>query len=101
MKLKRGDKVKVVAGKDKGREGTIEKIFPKKMKVLVSGVNVYKKHSRARGQGQTGGIIDIVFPLPSSAVALICPKCGSQTRVGFQITKGEKLRICKKCKEVI
>jgi len=101
MKLKKGDKVKVLRGRDKGREGKIERIFPKEKKILVSGINIYKKHSRPRKEGQTGGIIDIVVPLPLSSVALVCPKCGKPTRIGFKILNEGKVRICKKCQEVI
>ena len=100
IKLKIGDTVKVLAGKDKGREGKIEKIFPKKEKVLVPGVNIYKKHVKG-AQGQKGGIYDIPRPLPFSKVSLICPKCKKNTRVGFNVLKDEKVRICKKCKKEI
>lgn len=103
-KLKKGDKVKIMAGKDKGREGTVEKVFPKEGKVLVSGINIYKKHSRGQGkEGKgAGGIIDIVLPLSQASVALLCPKCGKPTRIGFQIlTNAGKVRVCRKCKEVI
>lgn len=101
MKLRRGDKVKVVSGKDKGRTGKIEKVFPKKNKVLVAGVNVYKRHLKPRGEKKPGGIVDIVKPLAVANVALICPKCGQITRVGHQLTQTEKIRICKKCQKPI
>jgi len=102
MKLKKQDKVKVMVGKDKGREGVIEKIFPKIRKILVSGVNISKKHSRGKGGGKgSGGIIDITSPLPISNVALICPKCGKTTGIGSQKTPEGKKRICKKCKSEI
>lgn len=98
IKLKIGDTVKILAGKDKGREGKIERIFPKKEKVLVPGVNIYKKHVKG-AQGQKGGIYDIPRPLPYSKVSLICPKCKKNTRVGFKVLKDEKVRMCKKCKK--
>jgi len=102
MKLKKGDRIIVIAGKDKGRKGKVEKILPKLNKVLIPGINVYKKHLKPRGEGQPGGIIDVVKPLPLSNVALLCPKCGKQTRVGYQLDKkGEKNRICRKCQTVI
>ncbi len=102
LKIKKGDKVRVVSGKDKGRESTVEKVFPKDGKVLVNGVNIYKKHARAGKGGKKGGIIDIVKPLPISAVAPLCPKCGKPTRFGFKLTEGhEKIRICRKCKEAV
>lgn len=99
MKLRKGDTVKIVAGKDRGKQGKIEKVFPKLGKVLIPGINIYKKHVKPRGEGKPGGIIDLVKPLPVTNVALLCPKCGKPTRIGFQIDKsGEKHRICRKCK---
>lgn len=101
MKLKKGDTVKIIAGKDRGKQGKIDKTFPKLGKVLIPGVNMYKKHVRPQGEGKPGGIVDSVRPLPVANVALLCPKCGQQTRAGFQVSKTEKHRICKKCKEAI
>lgn len=101
MKLKKGDEVIVTAGKDKGKKGKIEKVFPRQNKVLVGGVNIYKRHTKPRGQGRPGGIIDIVKPLPVANVALICPKCGQRTRVGYRLKQEEKKRFCKKCQEII
>ncbi len=100
FKLKVGDTVKVVLGKDKGREGKIEKIFPKRSKVLIPGVNIYKKHVKG-SQGQKGGIYDVPRTLDFAKVMLVCPKCKKTTRVGFKIVEGKKLRICKKCKKKI
>ncbi len=100
MKFKIGDNVKITAGKDKGRDGKIEKVFPKSFMVLVPGVNLYKKHVKGF-QGQKGGIYDIPRPLNLGKIALICPKCKKTTRIGFS-TKGEKkARICKKCNKEI
>lgn len=104
MKLKKGDKVKIMVGKDKGRVGQIEKTFPGLNKVQIPGINMYKKHSRGtqgRNGQKAGGIIDIIRPLPASNVSLICPKCGKITRIGYQVLKDEKKRICRKCKEII
>lgn len=101
MKLKKGDQIKVVMGKDRGRKGKITKIIPKAQKVLVAGINTFKKHLKPQGEKKPGGIIDVVKPLPTSNVALICPKCGKITRIGYQIVKESKLRICKKCKAAI
>lgn len=96
LKLKKGDMVKILSGKDKGRDGKIEKIFPKKMTLVVEGVNMYKKHVKGV-QGQKGGIYDIPRPLPFSKVMLICPKCKKPARVGFRLSGKEKTRFCKKC----
>ena len=100
LKFKIGDTVKITAGKDKGREGKIEKTIPSKNAVIVPGVNLYKKHVKG-SQGQKGGIYDIPRPLNMAKVALICPLCKKPTRVGIRIVKNEKVRICKKCKKEI
>lgn len=98
MKLRKGDTVKVVKGKDKGRTGKIEKILPGIGKILIPGVNVYKKHAKPRSEKERGGVIEVVKPLPVANVALVCPKCSQQTRIGYQVDKsGEKHRICRKC----
>ncbi len=100
LKLKVGDTVTITIGKDKGREGKVEKIFPKQSKVLIPGVNIYKKHVKGR-QGKKGGIYDIPRPLDFAKIALICPKCKKATRVGFKIVEKNKSRVCKKCNKEI
>jgi len=101
MKLKKGDEIIVIAGKDKGRKGKIEKVFSKERKVLVPGINLVKKHLKPRKEGEKGGIVEIAKPLDISKVALVCPKCSKPTRVGYLITKDSKERICKKCRQTI
>lgn len=101
MKLKKNDIVTVVKGKDKGKTEKIERVFSKENKVLVTGVNQYKKHLKARGQGKPSEITTITKPIPVSNVALVCPKCKKLTRIGYLIEKGKKVRICKKCKKEI
>lgn len=96
LKFRVGDKIKVTLGKDKGRDGKIEKIFPKKKTVLVPDLNIYKKHVKG-SSGQKGGIYEVPRSLPFNKIALICPKCKKATRVGFSIVNDEKKRICKKC----
>jgi len=96
LKFKVGDKVKITAGKDKGREGIIEEILLKEGKVLVPGINIYKKHIKS-SPGQKGGIYEIPRPLDFSKVAVICPKCNKAVRVGFKFVGEEKVRICRKC----
>lgn len=100
FKFKIGDQVKITAGKDKGKEGEIEKVFPGSFRVLIPGVNLYKKHVKGF-QGQKGGIYDIPRPLPVANVALICPKCKKLTRVGFKMAGKEKVRVCRKCRREI
>jgi len=98
MKIKKGDKVKVIYGKEKGKESVVEKAFPQLNSVVVSGVNVVKKHLKRKGQNK-GGIVEVTKVIPVSRVQLICPKCSKSTRVGFFVSAGKKLRQCKKCKE--
>lgn len=101
MKLIKGDNVKVLIGKDRGREGSILKVSPKTSTIIVKGLNMFKKHIKAT-QNQKGGIVEKERELLASKVALICPSCKKITRVGLQIDKeGNKYRICKKCKALI
>lgn len=100
LKLKVGDKVKILSGKDRGREGKIEKIYPKDGTVLVPEVNIYKKHIKGT-QGQKAGIYDIPRPITFAKVGLVCPKCKKVTRVGFKIYGKEKVRVCRKCNKQI
>jgi len=101
MKLKKGDEVKIIRGKDKGKTGKIEKIFPKAKKVVVPGANLYKRHLKARSQSQPSEIVTLTKPMSLANVILICPKCHLSARVGFEIKGKEKVRICKKCQQVI
>lgn len=101
MKLKKGDNVLVTIGKDRGKKGKIERIFPKKNQVTVAGLNIYKRHLKAQGEGKPGGIIDITKPLGVAKVALICPKCNQPTRIGYKVLKDEKVRICRKCEQPV
>ena len=99
MKIKKGDLVKVTAGKDKGREGKVEGAWIDK--ILVPGVNQYKKHVKPQGEGRPGEIVTLPRPLPVGNVALVCPKCKQQTRVGYKFINDVKARICRKCKNEI
>lgn len=101
MKIRKGDEVKVVSGKDKGKVGKVEKALEKDSKVLVTGVNLYKKHVKSRTQKQQSDIVTISKPLPLANVILICPNCRKETRVGYKTISGEKFRVCKKCKKKI
>ena len=101
MKLKKGDKIKVMVGKDKGRDGLIERVYVRSGKILVAGVNLYKKHVKKSEKMPQGGRIDVPRPLDVSKVALICPKCGKATRVRYSIGTEKKQRMCVKCKNII
>ena len=97
MKLRKGDTVKVLSGNDKGKTGEVLEVIPKTEKIIVKGVNIRKKSVKPRRQGEQGGIIPSEASIHSSKVALVCPKCGKVTRVGYSVEKDEKVRVCKKC----
>jgi large subunit ribosomal protein L24 len=98
VKIKKGDRVKVIAGKDVGKDGVIMRVLPDKDKVIVEGVNIAKKHQRQTRATMQGGIIDKDMPIHASNVALICGSCGA-TRLGYRFDDaGNKIRICRKCK---
>ena len=96
MKIKKGDKVKILLGKDRGKEGKVEFVRGKDMKVFVGGANLYKRHVRKMG-GVEGGITDIPKPLDVSNVGLICPNCNKLTRIGYKMDGKTKMRMCRKC----
>ena len=97
MKLRKGDRVRVLTGKDRGDEGEIMRVLPKENRVIVEGVNVAKKHQRALRATMQAGIIDKDMPMPASNVAILCPTDGP-TRIGYRFDdRGEKVRICRKC----
>ena len=96
LKIKKGDRVVVLSGKDKGKEGVVQKAMPTEGKVVVEGVNTAKRHRKARTATETGGIIDIDKPIDASNVAVISPSDGKATRVGYKLEGGKKIRVCKR-----
>lgn len=97
MKIRKGDKIKIIAGKDKGREGKVEKVYLKSNRVLIPNINIYKRHVKKNEKMPQGGIVDVPRPVDVSKVMLICLKCGKITRVGYKMEKNKKVRVCKKC----
>jgi large subunit ribosomal protein L24 len=105
MKIKKGDKVNILAGKDKGKEGKVLQIFADKNKASIDGLNLLIKHLRPNKQGEKGQRIEFPAPLSISNLGLICPQCGKITRVGYKLTEEtvegkktkKKERVCKKC----
>ena len=97
MNIKKDDKVIVLSGKDKGKQGKILIADPKAGKVVVAGVNVATKHKKPQKQGEDGGIIKIETPIYACKVQLVCPKCGKPTRVAHKIDGDKKVRVCKHC----
>lgn len=97
IKLKKGDRVRVLTGKDRGKEGVIMKVIPTQNKVIVEGVNIAKKHQKAKSATSQGGIIDKDMPLPVANVAVLSPTDGRPTRVGYKVLEdGSKIRVCRR-----
>jgi large subunit ribosomal protein L24 len=102
MKIKKDDNVLVIAGKDRGKKGKIRKALPREDRIVVEGINMIKKHSRAKGQARQAGIIEREAPLHASDVMLVCNKCNHPVRIGYRILDdGKKVRVCRSCHEVI
>ena len=101
MHVKRGDTVRVISGKDKGKEGKVVTAIPEAGKVIVEGVAFVKKHQKARMQGQESGIIHMEAAIDASNVLRVCPSCNKAVRTGIKVLEdGSKVRYCKKCQEV-
>ena len=101
MKIKQGDTVKMLYGKDSGRQGTVVAADSKKDRVVVEGLNMYKKHIKGDGRTRVSEIISISKSVPISKVMLVCPECGKPTRVGYKGEGKKKVRICKKCGKAV
>ena len=97
MKIKKGDTILVIAGKDKGRKARVIKALPRENKIIGEGINIKKKHIKPKREGEKGQVIEMPAPFDASNVKIICPKCGKPTRVGYRIEGKRKYRVCKKC----
>ena len=98
MKIRKGDRVVVLTGKERGKDGTVTFAFPAEGRVIVDGVNIAKKHQKPTRSTQQGGIIDKEMPIPVANVAIVCGSCGRPTRVGHRFDPdGTKVRVCRKC----
>ena len=97
MRIKKGDTVLVLSGNDKGKTGEVLEVMPKTGKIIVKGVNIRKKHVKPRKQGDEGGIIPVECSIFSAKVNVVCPKCNKPTKIGYEMDKDKKVRVCKKC----
>ncbi|MBM3173874.1 MAG: 50S ribosomal protein L24 [Chloroflexi bacterium] len=102
MKIRKNDTVLVIAGKDNGKKGKVRRVIPKKDSGVVEGVNMVKRHARARGAARQAGIIELEAPISMSNVMLVCNKCSKPVRIGFRVLDdGRRGRFCRSCNELI
>jgi len=102
MKIRKGDSVIIIAGKDRGKKGKVRRVLPKEGRLVVEGLNMVKRHSRTHAGARQAGIIELAAPLHASNVMLVCDKCSKPTRIGFRLLDtGQKVRFCRSCQEVI
>ncbi|MBI4532075.1 MAG: 50S ribosomal protein L24 [Candidatus Latescibacteria bacterium] len=102
MRIRKGDTVVVLAGDDAGRQGKVLKVFPKRYRAIVEGVNFIKRHTRPNRSNQQGGIVEKEASLHMSNIALICSRCDQRTRIGVKILEdGGRVRVCRKCGEMM
>lgn len=100
LKIKKGDTVKIIAGKDKGKTGKVLNVFLSRQRVMVEGVNISKKHVRPKRSGEKGQVVEVARPIALSNIQVVCASCSRTTRIGFKKSdvQKEKIRYCKKCK---
>ena len=101
FKIRKDDTVEVIAGKDKGKRGTVVRVITKKDAVIESGVNIVKKAMKKRSQQDQGGIVEIEAPLNISNVGIVCKKCGRPVKAGYKLNGDKKVRVCRKCGETL
>ena len=101
MKIHKGDTIKIIIGKDSGKTGKVLKVIPKKDKILIEGLNLFKKHVRPKKTGEKGQTILVPRPINVSNAMILCASCGRPVKIGYRLEGGKKERICKKCKAKI
>lgn len=97
MKIRKGDNVKMLSGKDRGKTGKVSRVLPSAGKAIVEGLNLVKKHIRPRKQGEKGQRVSVPSAVNISNLMLVCPKCSKASRVGFKVGEKNRFRVCKKC----
>ncbi|HBG81330.1 TPA: 50S ribosomal protein L24 [candidate division CPR2 bacterium] len=101
MKVKKNDTVLITVGKDQGKTGKVVQVISKTEKVMVEGINIHKKAVKPSTKTPAGGIIEVTAPVCVSNVAVVCPRCNKPARMGYELVKDDKVRVCKRCKERI
>jgi large subunit ribosomal protein L24 len=99
MKIKKGDTVLIISGKDRGRKGKVTEALPQKGKIIVEEINMIKKRVRPKKSGEKGQMVKMASPFDASNAKIVCPKCGEASRIGYKKEKDKKYRICKKCNQ--
>jgi len=101
MNIKKGDNVKMLSGKDRGKTGVVVKVSPATGRIMIEGLNVFKRHSRPKKQGEKGQLVEVSRSVNASNVMLMCPSCKTAVRVGHRVEGKRSVRFCKKCKSTI
>jgi len=101
MKIKKGDNVLVISGKDRGRTGKVLRSLPTERRIVVEGINIKNKHVKPKRQEEKGQMVKLSAPMNASNVKFVCPKCGKAARIGYKVENNKKFRICKKCKSEV
>jgi len=101
MRIKKGDQIQIIAGKDKGKTGKVLRVIPGNLRIVIEGLNLVKKHMKPKKGGEKGQRIEVPASINISNVMLVCPKCGKLTKIGLRVSENDKLRVCKKCKSEI
>lgn len=101
MKIKKGDTIKIISGNDRGKTGAVRAVFPDERRIVVEGVNVKKKHVRARKQGQKGELVSVPLPFQASRAMVVCPGCGKPTRLVMRRAGDKRQRVCRACGKIL
>ena len=101
MNIKKGDNVKMLSGKDRGKTGAVVKVSPTTGRIMIEGLNIFKKHARPKKQGESGQMVEVSRSVNASNVMVICPSCKAPTRVGHRVEGNRNVRFCKKCKSIL
>lgn len=101
MRIKKGDTVKILKGKDRGKTGKVLHAYPEERKIMIEGLNLYKKHVRPRREGEKGQVVEVPRAVPEANVGILCPRCNRAVRVGYRLEQDKKVRACRRCKGVL
>lgn len=101
MKIKKGDNIKIISGNDRGKTGVVRAVFPDEGRIMAEGINMKKKHVRAKKQGQKGELVSVPLPFPASRAMVVCTSCGKPTRITSRVEGGKKQRACRSCGKIL